>query len=111
MFRDDRHKRDSPIGETKAEDRRIPFDHLSAADAYLLVLNGGDHMVFSGRIFRPESEMDKRFQEIILAGSTAFWDAYLKSDPYAKEWFFGSDFQKSLGKDAFFEKKLKAAAR
>ena len=75
------------------------------------MLNGGDHMVFSGRAFRTESETDRRFRDIILAGSTAFWDAYLKSDPYAKIWLSGSDFQENIGKDAFFEKKLKPAAQ
>ena len=40
---------DSPIGETKAKERRLPFDHITGADQYLVVFIGGDHMIFSGR--------------------------------------------------------------
>ena len=44
---------DSPIRETKAEDRRIPYDAICANESgtpqYLVILEGGDHMVFSGR--------------------------------------------------------------
>ena len=40
---------DSPVGETKAADRRLPFDHIHLADQYLVTFNGGDHMIFSGR--------------------------------------------------------------
>src|ERR1700722_19156354 len=39
---------DSPIGETKAEDRRIPFDHIKNAQEYLVTFKDADHMVFSG---------------------------------------------------------------
>ena len=40
---------DSPIGNTPAADRRLPFDHMKLADQYLIIFNGGDHMIFSGR--------------------------------------------------------------
>ena len=46
-------KDDSPIGDTTAADRRIPFDHTHAAATYLMVLKDGDHMVFSGRTAAP----------------------------------------------------------
>ena len=40
---------DSPIGETKAAERRVPFDHITGADQYLITFSGGDHLIFSGR--------------------------------------------------------------
>ena len=44
---------DSPIGETKAAERRLPFDHIRGADQYLITFIGGDHMIFSGRARLP----------------------------------------------------------
>ena len=70
-------KDDSPIGDTKAIDRRIPFDHIKT-NAYLITFTGGDHMVFSGRLDpRPG---DVEFQRLTRLASTAFWDANLKTD-------------------------------
>lgn len=99
-------KDDSPIGETRAADRRIPFDHMTGADNYLLTLSGGDHMVFSGRRLRPgDGARDARFHELILAGTTAFWDAYLKGDAAAKAWLESGGFKASVGADGAFEQK------
>lgn len=98
---------DSPIGETKAADRRIPFDHSKAANQYLITFEGGDHMVFSGR--RPAmgpAARDARFQQLILESTTAFWDAYLKGDDKAKAWLSKGGFEKALGKDGRFDKRL-----
>ena len=35
---------DSPIGETQAAERRVPFDHIAGAEQYLVIFNGrGPH--------------------------------------------------------------------
>jgi len=97
---------DSPIGETRAEDRRIPFDHMFGGDNFLLIFTDGDHMVFSGRQRRFEGgDKDERFHELILQGSTAFWDAYLKGDADARKWLADGGFRNALGKDGTFEKR------
>jgi predicted dienelactone hydrolase len=96
----------SPIGDTSPEERRLPFDHTNGSDQYLLTLEGGDHMVFSGRGKMLTSKKDEGFQKLISASSTAFWDAYLKNDAKAKGWLT-NDFKKVLGKDGTFEIKLK----
>lgn len=97
----------SPIGTSTAADRRIPFDHMFRADNYLLTLNGGDHAIFSGRRFNPRfREQEERFHELILAGSTAFWEAYLKGDELAKAWLARDEFEQALGDSAAFEKHL-----
>jgi predicted dienelactone hydrolase len=99
---------DSPIGDTRAAERRIPFDRIAGPDQYLLVLNGGDHMVFSGSP-RPAlaSDKDPVFLDLILMGSTAFWDVYLRGDAAARTWLANGGFQKALGSDGKLEKKLK----
>ena len=97
---------DSPIGDTKAADRRVPFDHIHGADQYLVTFTGGDHMIFSGRMMgRGQREHDAAFQKLICAASTAFWDAYLKGDADAKAWLAGNGFESLLKSDGVFEKK------
>ncbi len=71
---------ESPIGLTAVADRRVPFDQIRAADQYLIIFNGGDHMVFSGLRRFMKSDKDPRFQELILMATTAFWDAFLGND-------------------------------
>ncbi len=98
---------DSPIGDTKAAERRLPFDHINGADQFLLTFNGGDHMVFSGRLTGEAArEKDPVFQDLVCLGSTAFWDAYLKDDAKAREWLTGNGFESALKDDGKFEKKL-----
>jgi predicted dienelactone hydrolase len=99
---------DSPIGETKASERRLPFDHIACGDQYLVTFNGGDHMIFGGRSRKiGVNKQDEVFRKYILISSTAFWDAYLKDDAKAKSWLAEGDFEKSLGKVGKFEKKEK----
>jgi predicted dienelactone hydrolase len=95
-------KDDSPVGETKAAQRRIPYDHLALAPAYLLILNGGDHMVFSGR---RQQESDEAFEQLITQGSLAFWDAYLRDNAAAKAWLKEGGYAKVLGDQATLELK------
>jgi len=98
-------KDSSPIGETSAEQRRIPFDHSNHSDRYLITFNGGDHMIFSGRA-GARSASDETFQRLIQQSSTAFWDAYLRQDRKAKAWLT-NDFREVLGDDGEFEMKSK----
>ena len=92
---------------TKAVDRRIPYDHISATDGYLTTFAGGDHMVFSGRkrLQGGPVASDERNHALILQSSTAFWDAYLKGDAKALKWL-RSDFAKELGANGVFEQKM-----
>ncbi len=106
---------DSPIRETKASERRLPFDHIRGVEQYLVTFVGGDHMIFSGRPRRAESAtlpgwkgnstQDALFQGFICAITTAFWDAYLHADPQARQWLSGGACQKYLGQHAQFETK------
>jgi predicted dienelactone hydrolase len=99
---------DSPIGETKAADRRLPYDQTHAPNQYLVTFNGGDHMIFSGRPSgrnSPNAAQDAEFQRLISVGSTAFWDAYLKDDAGAKAWLRDGGYAKVLAADGKLEEK------
>jgi predicted dienelactone hydrolase len=96
----------SPIGETKVEERRIPFDHMRNADEFLIIFNGGDHMIFSGRGVLPGGDKDESFQTYIAMSSVAFWDAYLLGDAKAKGWLANGGLKNALGAEAKLEVKL-----
>jgi hypothetical protein len=98
---------DSPIGGTKAKDRRVPFDHIRGADQYLITFTGGDHLIFSGRGRLAGGEKDAHFQNLIRVTTTAFWDAYLKGDRRAMELFKDGGIQRAIGEDGTFEKYAK----
>jgi predicted dienelactone hydrolase len=95
----------SPIGNTKPEERREPFDHTRGADQFLLTFNGGDHMVFSGRSTRQGPAKEKHFEDLICESSLAFWNAYLKGDAGSK-WWLTDIFKTVLASDGTFEMKL-----
>jgi predicted dienelactone hydrolase len=98
----------SPVGRPqKAEDRRGPFDHIRGVDEYLVIFNGGDHMLFSGQRIRGEHDLpdDPRNHHLIQTGTLAFWDAYLRDDAKAKAWLQGGGFERELGDAAVLETK------
>jgi predicted dienelactone hydrolase len=94
---------DSPLGETRAKDRRIPFDQVSGVDKYFINFEGGDHMIFSGRL-KGDRKQDAEFQRAIKQSTLAFWDKYLKSDAKAGEWL-DTGLTEYLGKLATLELK------
>lgn len=99
-------KDDSPITETTAADRRVPFDHMPGPDNYLVTFEGADHMVFGGRDRRgPGGTNDERIHALILQSTAAFWDAHLKGNADARRWLSEGGFEKELGRDGVFEQK------
>jgi predicted dienelactone hydrolase len=93
---------DSPIGETKAAERRIPFDHIAGCEQWFINFQDGDHMIFSGRMARANDEQKKQdleFQKQIKQCSLAFWNAHLKHDAKAAEWL-NMKMKDYLGKSA-----------
>ena len=60
---------------------------MSNSETCLVIFNDGDHFVFSGRersARRRSSRMTPPFKKLICAGTTAFWDAYLKGNAEAR---------------------------
>lgn len=106
----------SPIGETTAADRRIPYDSIKAGNQYLITFTGGDHMIFSGRgrtkarefmlkDTHGDAEHDAIFQEVIKDSSLAFLRAYLLGDDAAKSWLTNRGLGSELEGKGILEKK------
>jgi predicted dienelactone hydrolase len=99
-------KDDSPINDTRAEERRIPFDGMKKPSKFLVIFKDGDHMVFGGRARRRgEGGADAFITKEVKMASLAFWDVYLKNDRSALTWLSGGGFASSLGKGGTFEQK------
>ena len=71
---------DGIVGPTRAWQRRIPFDALTLNDRYHALLNGGDHLVYSGHIMPIKQINDAPYQEAIRTVTTLFWTAYLRNE-------------------------------
>src|SRR5262249_49478975 len=65
----------SPINDTKAEERRIPFDGIKAPHQYLVNFVGADHATFGGRSFRKPKDTDEGFHRMIEEVTREFLDA------------------------------------
>ncbi len=76
----------SPIGNTSASQRRIPFDGIATPGQYLVNFQGGDHMIFGGRRKIAPRPQDEVFQQCIQRITTAFLDATLKGDSSSRQW-------------------------
>ena len=81
----------APIGHATVASRREVYKYLKGAPKYELVLNRAEHSVFTDNSLPGEHEpRNPNHHRVILALSTAFWDAYLKRDPAALTWLQGS---------------------
>lgn len=90
----------SPIGASNVEARYAVYPALPSGNKYELVLDGAEHSVFTDRPLPGESgQRNPKHHPIILALSTAFWDAYLRDDAAASQWLKGEGAQAALGKD------------
>ncbi len=89
----------SPIEGFGYEHRLVVAEHSSHPDQYVLVKEGGDHMVYNGTRGKLEANpLRPRHEEIVQAVALAFWDAYLKGDEAAMNWL-RSGVQDWLGGD------------
>jgi hypothetical protein len=95
----------SIVGTTQASQRRLPFDHTSGADQYLITFYGADHRVYTGHVRAANGAHDAMFQRLIAECSAVFWDAYLKDDAGAKAWLSDESLKVHLGAAARVEKK------
>ncbi|MFZ2088802.1 MAG: hypothetical protein WAU47_09520 [Desulfobaccales bacterium] len=99
---------DSPVGETAAAERRLPFDHLRGSDQYLITFQNGDHMMFSDYPCPFDRGLkNPHWHVLIQSATTAFLDAYLKGEATAKAWLTGGGLAGALGGEATLEMTLK----
>jgi predicted dienelactone hydrolase len=81
----------SPIGNTDVESRLAVYPALPGIPKYEVVLHNAEHSVFTDRALPGDSEpRNPNHHRVILALSTAFWDAYLRGDAQALAWLNGS---------------------
>jgi predicted dienelactone hydrolase len=85
-------KDSAPIGQIDAAARLDVYPHLPATiDKYELVLFNAEHSAFNDRALPGDRETrNPNHHRIVLALSTAFWDAYLRDDAAARDWLQGT---------------------
>ena len=95
----------SPISDTKAEDRRIPFDEIKAPHQYLVNIVGADHATFGGGRKFMDTPGTANFHEMICKAAEEFLAATLKNDKTAWHWLDSNEAPEYFGKKAMFERK------
>ena len=99
-------KDSSRVGDLTLEDRLSVFPALSPGGKYELVLDGAEHEAFSDRLLPGFSvNRNPNHHRVILAVSTAFWDAWLREDTEARAWLDGKGAMSVMeGKDRWQRK-------
>ena len=88
------------------ENRLLPFKNINATNQFLLVFDGGDHMLFSGQRRKGDGANDALYHSLILRASVAFWSAFLKGDKDAMNYLKSdSGLKKDLAASAAYEVK------
>jgi len=81
----------SIIGNADLKSRLGVYPALHGAPKYEVVLDRAEHSAFTDRALPGDQEpRNPNHHRVILALSTAFWDAYLRADPEALAWLNGS---------------------
>lgn len=80
----------APIGDADVESRLKVYPALRGAPKYEVVLFNAEHSAFTDRPLPGDREpRNPNHHRVILALSTAFWDAYLRGDTNALAWLSG----------------------
>jgi hypothetical protein len=80
----------APVGQVELASRLAVFPALPPGGKYELVLDRAEHSAFTDRPLPGDKEpRNPNHHRAILALSTAFWDAWLKNDSYARTWLDG----------------------
>jgi predicted dienelactone hydrolase len=78
------------IGNIDLESRLAVFPALPPGGKYEVVLFDAEHSAFTDRALPGDREpRNPNHHRVMLALSTAFWDAWLRDDPAAKTWLDG----------------------
>jgi len=94
------------IGAADVESRLAVYPALPPGDKYELVLDEAAHFAFTDRPdFEKEDPRNPNHHRVILALSTAFWDAYLKNDAEAKAWLTGDAARKLMDEKDRWQRK------
>lgn len=83
-------KDEALVGDADVADRLAVFPALPPGGKYELVLDGARHEAFSDReLGAGQPARNPKHHRVILAMSTAFWDAWLRGEPAARAWLDG----------------------
>lgn len=94
------------IGDADMKSRLAVYPALPPGGKYEVVLNGAEHSAFSDRALPGDTEKrDPNHHRVILALSTAFWDAYLRQDAAARAWLDGDGPATVMEKDDRWQRK------
>lgn len=78
------------IGDADMDSRLGVFPVLPPGRKYELILDQGEHSAFTDRALPGDHlKRNPNHHRVILALSTAFWDAYLRHDEDARKWLDG----------------------
>ena len=81
----------APIGHEDLKSRLAVYPALQGAPKYEVVLYNAEHSAFTDRALPGDREpRNPNHHRVMLALSTAFWDAYLRGDAGALAWLNGS---------------------
>lgn len=95
-----------PIGDADMKSRLGVFPALPSGGKYELVLDRAEHSAFTDRPLPGDVEKrNPNHHRVILALSTAFWDAWLRDDAEAKAWLDGEGPRSILEKDDRWQRK------
>jgi len=78
------------LGRTDLQSRLAVYPALHGAPKYQAVLNNAEHSAFTDRTLPGDHEpRNPNHHRVMLALTTAFWDAYLRHDAAALSWLNG----------------------
>lgn len=91
----------TPAEDFDVSQRRYPFDHIDNVPQYLLVINGGTHMTFTGEnrsigLVKGDPDIAAHLP-LIKAAAVAFWQAYLENDAAARRWLDQGGYARFVG--------------
>ena len=88
------------IGKADLESRLAVYPALPPGGKYELVLDRAEHSAFTERALPGDAETrNPNHHRVILALSTAFWDAWLRQDAGARAWLDGDGPRSVLEKE------------
>jgi len=89
---------DSPLEGFDYQRRLVVHEHTAHDEKYLLVKNGGDHMVYNGtRGKLGDSDLRGVHEDLIKMAALGFWDMQLKGDEKAKAWIADGGLSAYIG--------------
>jgi len=95
---------DSPISGADYHSRLPLFEAVGGTAQYLLVINGADHMIFSGsRGQLGEAAQRDLHENVIRLSSLCFWDAYLNENAEAMAWLRGGGLAAWINGNGFLK--------